>query len=204
MKALNQFFKFAAVTILLNGAVLSRTMASEAWVLDFGKANTKVDFHADGKIMKVHAENGKATGSVMIKDGKVTGQAVVDLIDIKTGIELRDEHLKSKYLEVSKFPKATLDIVEIKLPTTLPNGSFEAPFKGNLTVHGVMQSVSGIAKLEKNGSALKGEVEFNTTISGHKIELPKYSGIIIKDNVKVKVEFNGQLIKSIGSQVAKK
>lgn len=204
MKAMNQFFKYAVVSILLNGATFSQAMASDALVLDFGKANTKVDFHADGKIMKVHAENGKASGTLTIKDGAVTGLAVVDLVDLKTGIELRDEHLKGKYLEVAKYPKATLEIVAIKLPATLPNGSFEAAFKGNLTVHGVTKAVSGIAKLEKNGSNLKGEVEFGTTISGHKIEMPKYSGIMIKDEIKVKVEFNGQLMKGIAGQVAKK
>ncbi len=205
MKSMNQLLKTSSLVIAMSFALSSQSLAGDAWVLDLSKSNTKVDFHADGKIMKVHGENAKASGSLLIKDGKVSGQAIVDLRSLTTGISLRDDHMKDKYLEVKKFPKAILEIVEIKLPANLPSGDFEAPFTGKLTVHGVAKAVSGTAKLSKDGSNLKGEVEFGTTISGHKIELPKYSGIVLKDDVKVKVEFNGQMGKKIeGSKVSQK
>ncbi len=205
MKTMNQLLKTSSLVMALSLALSSQSLAGEAWVLDLGKSNTKVDFHADGKIMKVHGENAKASGKLLIKDGKVSGLAIVDLRSLTTGISLRDDHMKDKYLEVKKYPKAILEIVEIKLPENLPSGSFEAAFTGKLTVHGVAKAVAGTAKLSKEGANLKGEVEFGTTISGHKIELPKYSGIVLKDDVKVKVEFNGQLGKKIeGSKVTKK
>ncbi len=205
MKTMNQLLKTSSLVIAMSLALSSQSLAGETWVLDLGKSNTKVDFHADGKIMKVHGENAKASGSLLIKDGKVSGQAIVDLRSLTTGISLRDNHMKDKYLEVKKFPKAILEIVEIKLPATLPSGSFEAAFTGKLTVHGVAKAVSGKAKLTKDGTNLKGEVEFATTISGHKIELPKYSGIVLKDDVKVIVEFNGQMGQKIeGNKVSQK
>lgn len=204
MKTMKAIGKALAITLTATLMAPSWALASESWMMDLSKSNTKVDFHADGKIMKVHGENGKASGKLIIKDGSVSGQAVVNLNDLTTGIDLRDDHMKNKYLEVGKYPKATLDIIEIRLPAQLPSGSFEAPFKGNLTVHGVSKAVSGVAKLNRDGSQLKGDVEFMTSISGHKIELPKYSGIILKDEVKVKVEFDGTLTKADGKPVAKK
>lgn len=205
MKAVMKAVKYAALANLISLVFVSQSIAADAMILDFAKSNTKVDFHADGKMLKVHGENGKATGSLTIKDGTVTGQTTVDLRAMKTGIELRDDHMKNRYLEVSKFPNAILEIVEIKLPQALPNGEFTAAFKGNLTVHGVAQAVNGQAKLNRQDAQLKGEVEFTTTISGHKIDLPKYSGIVIKDEVKVKVEFDGKLMKAqSGRTVVKK
>ncbi len=194
--------KSLMVATLLSFFVTQELRASE--VLDLAKANAKVDFHADGKIMKVHGENGKASGSLTIANGKVSGLAVVSLKEMTTGISLRDEHMKDKYLEVKKYPTATLEIVEIALPAQMTE-NFEAAFKGKLTIHGVAQMVSGVAKLSRSGSQLKGDIEFTTKISSHKIELPKYSGIVIKDEVKVKIQFDGQLKKgSAGQSVAKK
>lgn len=189
----------ALVTILSFGA-----MAQDAMVLDLSKSQTKVNFHADGKIMKVHGENGKATGSFAIQNGAVSGSAIVELKDLTTGISLRDEHMKDKYLEIKKHPKAIFEITDMKLPANF-DGEAEVPFRGKLTVHGVANPVAGTAKLSKSGASLKGDVEFNTSISKHKIELPKYSGIVIKDEVKVKVQFDGQLKKGAASKsVAKK
>lgn len=194
--------KMVILALVMSLFVSHTAMANEALVLDLSKANTKVGFNADGKIMKVQGENGKATGKLLIQNGSVAGSAIVNLKAITTGIALRDEHMKDKYLEVSKYPTATLEIVQIKLPAKL-DSDFEAPFKGKLTVHGVAQTVSGVAKLSRSGANLKGDIEFSTSISGHKIELPKYSGIVIKDEVKVKVEFDGQLQKA-GQKVVQK
>lgn len=188
MKATTVLGSFALSLVISAFAVSAA--AAEAMVLDLAKANAKVDFHADGKVLKVHGENGKAKGNLAINGTTVTGKATVNMNDFTTGISLRDDHMKEKYLEVKKYPEATFEITEIKLPA---NMSGEVPFKGNLTVHGVSKPVEGKAKLTRNGNNVKGDIEFMTTISGHKIELPKYSGIILKDDVKVKVQFNGPL-----------
>lgn len=204
MKTLNSMMGKMFLVTVLSTFTAGLAQANEAWVMDLSKSNAKVDFHADGKIMKVKGENGKATGKLTIANGSVSGRAEVDLTSMTTGIDLRDDHMKNKYLEVAKYPKATLEVLEIKLPVSLPAGDFEAPFTGSLTVHGVAQPVKGIAKLNRDGNNLKGDVEFMTSISGHKIELPKYSGIILKDEVKVKVQFNGALMKGSGKSVAQK
>lgn len=184
---------FAGFLLALRPAQVS---ASETWVLDFAKANTKVDFHA-GKLLDVSSENGNASGSLMIRDGLITGKAVVDIGYFKTGSGVHDYLLKNRFLEVAKFPKATFEIVAIKMQKRFPYGRFfVATFLGNLTIRGVTKTVSGIAKLTRNGSSLKGEVDFGTTITGHKIHLPKFPGVLIQDDVRVKVEFDGQLIRS--------
>ena len=198
MKNLNR------TALALIAALSVNVHAGPAWVLNLSKGEGKVEFHAVGKpkMLKIHGKGTKPTGQMTVEDGKVSGQAIFDLNSLDTGIDLRNKHMKEKYLEVGKHPKAIFELVEIKLPNPLPAGDFEkdAPFKGKLTVKGVTKEVSGVAKLKKEGSNLTGNVEFATTVKSFNIELPSFAGITMADEVNVQVEFTGPMVQKTGTR----
>ena len=78
-------------------------------------------------------------------DGLYRGVFVCDLSQFETGIELRDNHLKEKYLEVDLYPRATLKLEPTKLP---PSGG-SLKFKGLLTWRGVSKMVEGQVKRQE-------------------------------------------------------
>ena len=165
----------------------------------------EVSFLAKGNpgFMKIEGKSsGGLTGELDPGNTGAPGVFTFAMKNLGTGIELRDEHMKEKYLEVGKHPKAIFELVEIKLPNPLPAGDFEkdAPFKGKLTVKGVTKEVSGVAKLKKEGSNLTGNVEFATTVKSFNIELPSFAGITMADEVNVQVEFTGPMVQKTGTR----
>src|SRR2546426_700062 len=82
------------------------------------------------------------------------GTLDVDLRTIDTGINLRNEHLREKYLEVDKgagYDKAVLSEIDLKgLKPDAPEG--KGSFTGSLMLHGVKKTVSGPVEVRKAGA----------------------------------------------------
>ncbi len=125
-------------------------------------------------------------GSFQMKTSEVSGQAfqkgdtitaeniVVKLANIKTGIALRDDHTKNKYLEVQKFPEATL----VKAIGKGGQG------KAKVRIRGIEKEVSGQYVTE--GGMLK--AKFPLKVSEFGITGVKYMGVGVKDEVMVNIE----------------
>ncbi len=113
---------------------------------------------------------------VPVTGDTVTGTFVAQLSGIKTGINLRDTHLKDKYLEVKKFPTAELMIA----PPAQPG-----PWSGVLTLKGVARPVLGTATFD--GKHLK--AEFTIDVSQYPgIGVPSWLGVTVAKDIAVTVE----------------
>lgn len=138
-------------------------------------------------LLKIHGEGSGPRGELTVENGTVQGSLEMDLQTLKTGVEMRDDHMKNKYLEVGKYPKAVLKVSGIKMPPMdqLPK---ELPFEGTLTLHGETQPIkSGKVTLSKDGEKIKFTAKFQTSIPEFKIEIPSYAGIKVAENVDVEV-----------------
>jgi len=120
----------------------------------------------------------------------VTGEITFDLATLDTGIEMRNSHMKDKYLEIGRFPQAKLKLTEVTLPSSWSMDQPEikdAAFKGLLTLHGIEKPVSGTFSASKNGSGIGVDAKFTTKITDFGIEIPKYLGITVADEVNMQV-----------------
>lgn len=141
--------------------------------------------------LSVHAQNAgvqvdfKLTpGSFSAKTTKVkgfakmSGDAVVaenievDIQSLKTGMELRDKHMKER-LESEKFPSAKL----IKAQGRDGKG------RGTIEVKGIKKEVAGTYKID--GKKLI--AQFKVSLEDFKIEKVRYMGIGVKDEATVNV-----------------
>jgi polyisoprenoid-binding protein YceI len=114
-------------------------------------------------------------GQVKVVNGEVIAQSVqVPLNSLKTGIKLRDEHMKSKYLQVDRYPNAILHI---------GNGK-GGKGTGELEIKGVKKSIQGKYKLEGNEII----AEFPIKLSDYNISGIRYMGVGVKDEALVKVK----------------
>jgi hypothetical protein len=112
-------------------------------------------------------------GTPKVDGGKVSGEFSVDLSKLDTGMSLRNDHMRDNYLEVKKFPKATLKL------DPMPEAG--GPFTGKLSLHGVEKAVSGTAKKEGAGWSFKFDV--NTKDFGMK--QADYKGIVIGESISI-------------------
>lgn len=147
---------------------------------------SEVNFTAVGKPAFI-----KATGVLPIEkadlkvmNGKLSGNLIVLLTKLDSGIEMRDTHLKEKYLEVGKHPEATLIFENLEL-SKLEDG---ASIKAKLKLHGVEKIIPLEVEATMNGTALNVKAEFEVILTDFSIALPSFQGITAAKNVKIKVE----------------
>ncbi len=106
--------------------------------------------------------------------------ATVGLGSIKTGIDLRDKHMKEKYLETPKYPNAVFTVEKSRI-----RSPGEGDIDGKLQLHGITKPIrlhykaSGSDKQSTvTGSAHVNMKDFN-------IEVPSYLGVTVKPDVTV-------------------
>jgi polyisoprenoid-binding protein YceI len=129
------------------------------------------------------------TSTIAVEEDAKNVTLVVPLGTVTTGVELRDKHMKEKYLEVDKHPEAKLVIERACL--ALPEGgekSGECP--GAFTLHGQTKGVSVKYKATVAGKSTEIDASFTANFVDHGVEEPKYMGIKVKPAVDVKARFS--------------
>lgn len=119
------------------------------------------------------------------------GSLAVDLRTLDTGIGLRNEHLRERYLEVSKAPgydNAILSDIDLKgVDPVAPEG--KGSFTGSLALHGVKNPVAGSVEAHKAGAGIRVKAMFPVNLSDFHIDEPSYLGVGVKSTVQVEVAF---------------
>jgi polyisoprenoid-binding protein YceI len=140
------------------------------------------------------AKSDVLTGNLMLdanERGVVAGELAVDLRTLQTGIALRDNHMREKYLEVHRgdsFAAATLG--RIRLDGIDPvNLVGKTTFRGVLTLHGQARDVAGTADIRRSDRSLRVHADFPLKVSDFEIASPTYLGVGVRNEVTVAVNF---------------
>ena len=165
---------------------LTSLPAAAAFQVD-GKA--KISFFAEGSPGALDIE-GKSTELSLTDDG-TTVTATVPLSSVTTGIDLRDDHMKNKYLEIATFPDVVLTFsrAELQLPTELAQsttGTVQATF----TAHGISQPATVRYTLKKSKTGYAVDASFDYDISKHGVEIPSYLGVTVDPAQNARVRFD--------------
>ncbi len=126
-------------------------------------------------------------GKIETVKGLTSGVFEVNLDAFDTGIKLRNEHMRKKYLEIEKYPTAKFWLSPVAIPQ---QGYFN--FWGKLTLHGIKKKIEGVGFV-KEGMI---EAKFNILMSDFKIEKAEYAGVGVEDkvNIVVRVDNNPGLV----------
>ncbi len=138
-------------------------------------------------LLKILAKGEPPRGRLTVEGAKVEGTFEFELTSLNSGIELRDDHMKNRYLKVNEHPKATLQIRGLRLAEEFSEERpevGETEFTGDLTLHGVTKPVRGRFKI---GEDRKVSADFKLKLTDFQIEIPSYMGITVADEVQVRV-----------------
>lgn len=176
--------QYVAIFSLISLSLSSKF--SNALEIDLTKIQpkAKIEFLATGapSFIKIKGTGATATGIFDALNNKVSFET--NLIDFKTGISLRDDHLH-KALESEQYPKSKLTVtVDPNMVKNLSAASTQ-DFKGTLMLHGVEKDISGQLKSTDENLIT---AEFKILLSDFKIKAPEYLGAKVKDEVIVKAE----------------
>jgi len=162
----------------LAALALTVTAAAHATLARTGDAN--VTFNATGPAgLKIVGTTSELSVAETEQDVVVT----VPLRNLDTKIELRNKHMREKYLEVGKYPNAELRVAKsaVQGPSGKANGS--------LTLHGQTRPVTFSYTTKPDGAAtgVTGNLHLNMFDFG--IEKPGYAGVTVKPDIDVTASF---------------
>ena len=172
-------------------ALVIATAAAGTWRVPQGDVRVMCPMTIGGSFdAKTSAVSGSLTSSAAHSPA-FDGSLAVDLRALDTGIGLRNDHLREKYLEVDKgagYDKAVLSDIDLKgLNPDAPEG--KGSFTGSLTLHGVKKTVTGPVEVRKTGSGLRVKASFPVNLPDYNIPEPRYLGVGVKNTVQVEVTF---------------
>jgi polyisoprenoid-binding protein YceI len=112
----------------------------------------------------------------------------VPLGNLKTGIGLRDKHLRG-YLDTAHHPKAKLKVERSKLTFPGDNQTKTASAVGQLTLRGVTRNFPFSYKVKRTGIDYHVQGLGSLDIRDYGIAVPCYLGVCVEPQVKLKVRF---------------
>jgi len=132
----------------------------------------------------------------------LTGTVSISTASIKTGIDLRDEHLRSdNWLNAESYPEITFKIKSVSDVQSIESNKLTAKVTGDFTVHGVTKETttdvtmtyldeSEQTKKRAPGDLLGVQATFNITLSDYEID-NMVLGQKVSDNIEIGVNIVG-------------
>lgn len=198
---MKSFSKYAAVLMLL---VIS-TLSAQTFSVDSKDGRNQATFTSEAPFEKiVGVSNGlDAVAMIDINDlNNAKGKVTVPIANLKTGIALRDEHLRSEsWLNAEKFPNAEFMLNGIEGAKNLSDGvAANVNLTGKFSVHGVSKEISIPAKItyfkesaktkvRTEGNLLVVNAKFNVKLSDYNVQIPDMVKGKLSEDVEVTVNF---------------
>jgi polyisoprenoid-binding protein YceI len=136
---------------------------------------------------------------------QLTGRVEVLATTLRTGVDLRDEHLRGdSWLDAARFPNITLELTGTQLATPLaPNRPTTARVRGRFTLHGVTHDVTvpvtvrliplsgeyaGLEGIGINADMLRIQGEFHLALTNYGISVPTLLRLKVSNDIRVRVD----------------
>jgi polyisoprenoid-binding protein YceI len=149
-------------------------------------SDARVGFQAAGPAgMKIEG----TTADLKVAGDETSVVLTVPLSNLSTGISLRDEHMKGKYLETAKYPNATLRIARGDLRFPASGGKAETDAPGVLELHGKSNPVTVHYDASADGAVFTVHGRFHIRMTDFDIAVPTYLGVTVKPEVDVTASF---------------
>jgi len=145
------------------------------------------------------------TGSIIfnVSDLKtLKGKVSVSVASIKTGIDLRDGHMRSAgWLNAESYPETSFEIKKVSNVKSVADNKITAKVTGNFILHGVTKEVVADAtltyldeseqtKMRAPGDLLGVQAKFNVKLSDYGVN-NKVVGQKVSENIEVSVNVVG-------------
>lgn len=170
------------------------------------KGRNQATFHSSTPLEDITGLSSEIWGTVTFdtQDLKntLTGEILIAAASLKSGIELRDEHIRSEgWLDAEHYPTISFKIKEVKSVKKLDANKLEVIIVGDLTIKGITkqtESSVSLMYLEESeetkarfpGDLLSVRTSFNIVLSDYGIE-NKLIGQKVADEIKLNVNIVG-------------
>jgi polyisoprenoid-binding protein YceI len=147
----------------------------------------QVEFKAKGfpSFITISGKSSSVMGSLDLSKELASGTFKLPLKSLKTGMDLRDDHMLNKYLEVGRFPEATLTLKPFKLQNS-------GVAKATLKLHNVEKDIDVQYESKKSADGIEVKTSFDLVLSDFNIAIPSFQGITVAKDIKLTVAFKAK------------
>ena len=177
---------------------------ADATTYRVGNGNGKATFVSDAPLETMTGKTDKVTGSLTVDPGDIsttTGSFKVPVKSLRTGNDLRDEHLQGDgWLDAKKNPYIHFEITEVVLgkkgSKELKQGKdTKVQVKGKFTAHGITQPVTAKGTVSWSGAAIAIKASFPVLLTAHEISVPSIVRLKVANEIQVSVDLKGKAAK---------
>lgn len=167
--------------------ILGWLTVSEALCQKYVVEKSNVAFFSDAALEDIKADNKKASGIFNTSTGDIVFSIPINEFQFKKS--LMKEHFNEKYMESDKYPKATFQ-GKIDGFDANANETQQARANGQLTIHGVTQTIEIPGTIEKKDNKLILKTKFMVKLADYKITIPQ----LLWQNITEQVEVTGEFV----------
>ncbi|MEJ2105309.1 MAG: YceI family protein [Ignavibacteriaceae bacterium] len=207
MRIILKTFLIVFATVLVLSAQGFKVKATGEQTFDFQdkKGRNQATFFSTTPLEDVTGLSNDVKGKVTfnVSDIKtLKGSISIGTGSLKTGIDLRDEHLRSKnWLDAENYPEITFTIKKVSDVKIVADNKLEAKVTGDFSLHGVTKEVvadvtmtyldeSEQTQQRAPGDLLGVQAKFNIVLSDYDVE-NMIVGQKVSDNIEIKVNVVG-------------
>jgi polyisoprenoid-binding protein YceI len=211
---MKKLIAIAFVLVAMSAAMAQQTTTKTFYINDSTKRDV-VTFTSKAPLETIVGKTAEVKGYITVNPADISGSAKakfeVNLDSLKTGIGMRDQHMREQYLETAKFPKTTFELTKV---VTASQNALEdkkeilLSAEGNYTVHGVTKvitvplTITYFKESEETKPRLPGDLlhisgSFTVLLSDYGINRPQFVILKLEDKQKVDID----LFSSTGSPV---
>lgn len=189
--------------LLLASGVLASGASAQAQAFRVA-SGSRIQFVSDAPLERITGVSTNVTGTVQVDPTNLaatTGSVRVPINSIRTGMDLRDEHLHGAgWLDAARFPDATLEITGVEGATALsPDAVTRVTIRGRFTVHGVTREVSAQAQVRwirasdelraqgVQGDLIRAQATFTVSLPDHEVSVNPLVRLKVSDTIRVNV-----------------
>lgn len=193
-------------------ALLAMPAGAEADSKKFRVKNdggSKVTFTSDAPLETITGVSSVISGSLTVDPddlSKTKGTFETPVQSLRTGVDLRDEHLHGKnWLDAKNHPKAHFEIVSVKGAKKLSaNKDVKVKVRGKFTIHGITQFVEAAGtvrwipltdEIKKTpgitGDVLRIKSGFRVKLIDHGVSVPTIVRLKVSKDIDVSVDLRG-------------
>lgn len=182
-----------------------KASGEQTFNLEDKNGRNQVSFFSTTPLEDIRGLSNSVQGNVTFKVNDIKtlkGKVIVPVSSIKTGIDMRDEHMKSEgWLNAAAYPEITFEIKKISDVKKIADNKLSAKVTGDFTLHGVTKQVTSEAtltyldeseqtKMRAPGDLLGIQAKLNIKLSDYGIS-NKVVGQKVSENIEISVNVVG-------------
>jgi polyisoprenoid-binding protein YceI len=165
---------------------------------------SRIQFISDAPLETITGVSSHVTGSVQVDPNNVSatrGTVQVRVASIRTGVDLRDEHLRSdNWLDAGAHPNASFEITRVEGASRLtPNQLATVRVHGRFSIHGVTRDVVANARVRLiplndelrsqhiDGDVIRVQASFRVQLTDYNVSVPLPVRLKVSNEIRVNV-----------------